>query len=203
MNQLLNKIPYGLLTEDEQAGFSTEMKNRGLYEVYDKMWHRAYKDYSFMNYRTYRLKILPDEWYWCDDLNGNCAAIEGQKLINALDMVAFDEYMTLRPALPEEIPKPEPTLLERIEAAYEGKEVVLLKWDEHCDDVFMLNMKYKDCHWNHVTAQSMKGFAGYVYTEFNDIEPYDKFELHCDPSLMYIGVDKRFMRLPVAVLFSK
>ena len=100
---------------------------------------------------------------------------------------------------PEEIPKPEPTLLERIEAAYEGKEVVLLELDEHCDDVFMLNMKYKDCHWNHITAQSMKGFEGYVYED--EVQGKAIFGLSGHP----VNCDRMggFKGHPIAVLFEK
>ena len=106
-------------------------------------------------------------------------------------------------------PEPkEPSLLERIEEKWGDKTVILLKLgelDAEQERLFLIMDDRCGVRSAHVLAQSMKGFAGYVYEKlgFNDREPSDKFELHCDPSLMYIGVDKRFIRQPIAVLFTK
>ena len=83
-------------------------------------------------------------------------------------------------------PKPEPTLLERIEAAYEGKEVVMLEWGSD---------SLKIGNWGHYHAQSMKGFYKYVYQETGD------FSARSSPTLS-ITV-KGATVFPIAVLFEK
>jgi len=57
-------------------------------------------------------------------------------------------------------PKPEPTLLERIEAKWPDKKVVMLYWDT--DDTLCIKMGSNQGY--HTCAQSMKGFFKYVYT---------------------------------------
>ncbi len=59
---------------------------------------------------------------------------------------------------PEEMPKPEPTLLERIEAAYPDRKIYRLYW---VDDY--LYLKRTPQEFGHIHAQSMKGFDGFVY----------------------------------------
>ena len=76
----------------------------------------------------------------------------------------FNNNYRIKPEEPKE-----PTLLERIEEKWGDKEVIMLEWDEHCDDVYMLIMKYKECHWKHIEAQSMKGFYKYVYLTDEDV----------------------------------
>ena len=168
MNQVLNKIVYGLLTKEQKAGFCQEAKKRGVYEFYDSGiindWCVADQPH-FENSIVYRLKILPDEWYFV--ANGTRVNPAPEVILGSMiDMVLIEKYVILRPAKPHEIPKPvtvAKSLLERIQETYKDKEVVMLEWDEQCDDVFMLVMRYKDCYWRHIEAQSLKGFACYVY----------------------------------------
>ena len=147
------------------------------------------------------VNICDNEWYAINVMNEDIVG-EGVAIIKGDDLKVRAKkhnwrFNTLRPATPEEIPKPEPTMLERIEAAYEGKEVVLLEWDEHCDDVYMLSMVYKGCNWRHIKAQSMRNFQGYVY------DYADKLQVFMSP-VQYDAVKGKCIYIqPVAVLFNK
>lgn len=82
-------------------------------------------------------------------------------------------------------PKPE-TLEDRVKDEYPDYEVVMLEW---CDDYL--------CHpsgMSHITAQSMKGFAGYVY-DCPDDPTGSTF------TMMFPPVRKNIH--PVAILFTK
>ena len=94
-------------------------------------------------------------------------------------------------------PKPEPTLLERIEAAYEGKEAVMLEWRKYeIEARELLRMPWSSNGlYNHYEAQSMKGFYKYVYQETGD------FSARNSPTLS-ITV-KGATVFPIAVLFEK
>ena len=61
-------------------------------------------------------------------------------------------------------PKPEPTLLERIEAAYPDRKIYRLYW---VDDYLYLNRNHQE--FGHLHAQSMKGFYKYVYLTDEDV----------------------------------
>jgi len=177
MNQLLNLIAYGLLPKDQQVGFCPEAKTRGMYEIYRpglEKWIEAGKNGLFLDEATYRLKLLPEEWYWCKWSDGHLGeALKGKDLVPRVK-----GYNILRPATPEEIPKPEPTLLERIEAAYPHKRIELLMWEPE------LCLPSGD---KHIHAQSIKGFDGFIYDwkdEANDL-PFTKIfppvRLGCHP----------------------
>ena len=190
MNQVTNKTPFGLLTRDEESQLSLKGLENGLYSRFrDAKWQDVI-DICFESDSVYRLKIMPDEWYYIETVSLEESLQSAVYKGRVIDICT--NIKTLRPAKPSEIPKPEPSLLERIQEKWPDKEVVMLEWDEHCDDVFMLNMKYKDCHWHHITAQSMKGFQGYVYFAH-------PFTVKPMPSM----TDNRGYVQPIAVLFTK
>lgn len=102
MNQATNRIPYNMLTEDEMAQFCLEAKSRGCYEFYDDAkWVPSQGGANFNFSLIYRLKILPEEWYYCSRKSGH-DAIQGK---NLSDICGFK---TLRPATAKEMPEPEP-----------------------------------------------------------------------------------------------
>jgi len=159
MNQVTNKIPYGLLTEEEQVQFCGKAKAGGMYEVFyggnevfsEGKWGPAKGSY-FSDSVAYRLIIKDDEWYYFE--SGCVTRVwEGVEITSR----GIDNMQVLRPATAEEIEAAKPkelTLEEKIKAKYPDYEVVILKWDElflRCDGYV------------HVSAQSMKGFQGYVY----------------------------------------
>ena len=117
------------------------------------------------------VNIYDNEWYAINVMNGDVVG-EGVAIIKGDDLKYRANkhhwlFNTLRPALPEEIPKPEPTLLERIEAAYPHKRVELLMWEPE------LCLPSGD---RHIHAQSIKGFDGFIYDwkdEANDL-PFTK-----------------------------
>ena len=197
-NQVTNRVPYGLLSEEEQAQFCKEAKQRGLYNIYDCVgkWKESYSDDDFIVDANYRLIIKDDEWYYCDDLDGNREAVEGRKLINSEDVVEYSEYATLRPATPAEIQAAKPkveSLEDRVKAEYGEKyEVELLT---HNDSNGLLSIKdSSDCD-PHVILQSMKGFHMYVYENLSG-----NFELFRRPT----STDHNHGTLmPIAVLFTK
>ena len=82
----------------------------------------------------------------------------------------------------------EPTLLERIEEKWPDKKVVMLEWSS----IDFLSLPSKKGTVTHALAQSMKGFAGYVYIDRNSY-----FDMRLSPVR---GEDPK---LPIAVLFNK
>jgi len=152
MNQVTNKIPYGLLTEEEQVQFCGKAKARGMYNYYTS--HRWYstKGSEFQEVAVYRLIIKDDEWYYIE----RHIYDEGE-VIHGSNIGSLECCVLARPATAEEIEAAKPkelTLEDKIKAKYPDYEVVILKWDElflRCDGYV------------HVSAQSMKGFQGYVY----------------------------------------
>ncbi len=72
---------------------------------------------------------------------------------------------------PDEIPKPEPTLLERIEAKWPDKRVIMLGWYKYeIEARELLRMPWStNGLYNHYEAQSMKGFFKYVYSTNNEL----------------------------------
>ena len=115
-------------------------------------------------------------------LNGEWFMFEGEAL-NDRDQTSH--YYILR-----KIPKPEPTLLERIEAAYDKYRVELLMWEPN------LCLRTGDFH---TVALSMKGFAGYVYED--EVQGKAIFGLSGHP----VNCDRMggFKGHPIAVLFEK
>ncbi len=141
------------------------------------------------------MNIEDNEWYAINvantEENEPESRGEGFRIILGKDIkksapIHHWRFNTLRPALPEEIPKPEPTLLERIEAAYEGKEVVMLEWSSD---------SLKIGNWGHYHAQSMKGFAGYVYE--------NELMISKEPTDFYCAGEADKITFPCAVLFEK
>jgi len=126
------------------------------------------------------MNIEDNEWYAINvantEENEPESRGEGFRIILGKDIkksapIHHWRFNTLRPALPEEIPKPEPTLLERIEAAYPDRKIIMLYW---VDDYLYLNRNHQE--FGHLHAQSMKGFDGFIYDwkdEANDL-PFTK-----------------------------
>ncbi len=181
MNQSTNLIAFGLLTKEQQAQFSFEAKEKGMYEVYgeENDWCPPRKGSAFAHHLTYHLKILPDEWYYGEYYQSGSVVDKGVDFYRPLK-----DYTILRPAKPSEIPKPEPTLLERIEEAYPDKDVMILEWK---DDTLHVG------DYVHVRAQSMKGFAGYVYEDDD----------HLIFNIYPVRRNKGETGFPIAVLFNK
>ncbi len=191
MNQVTNLIQWVLLTKEQKAQFCSEAKKRGMYEFYYSVkgeWQECRGD-AFCQHNkyndVYRLKILPDEWYYQRPLEAGSEILQGKFITNNIRNCAS----TLRPAKPEEIPEPEPTLLERIE----------LRWMDN--KVVMLDRKQQDeilGYWplfgftGHTHAQSMKGFYGYIYN-------HSGLEMFRKPTKAHQGKTVT----PIAVLFNK
>lgn len=180
MNQCTNRVPYGLLTKVEQAQFCIEAKERRMYEMYSaNRWSFSMTSSGFDESVVYRLKILPSEWYYTGG-----GPVKGSTLLGWNP----DTLDSIRPAKPSEIPKPVPTLQERIESTYPDYEVGILKIS---DTTGYLSLSGGAAH---ILAQSIKGFQGYVY----QIEE-GEFLKWKDPSHLVYGD----VTMPVAVLFEK
>ena len=82
-------------------------------------------------------------------------------------------------------PKPEKTLENRVKAEYGDFDVVMLEWED-CRGRLLMPDSYL-----HIDAQSMKGFAGYVYLAH-------PFTIKPMPVMTDNG-----MVQPIAVLFSR
>lgn len=71
MNQAINTTPYGLLTEEEQAQFCKEAKQRGMYEYYNEKGEWITRGITpFSTNFTYRLKMVKGEIYYVKCLDG-------------------------------------------------------------------------------------------------------------------------------------
>ncbi len=154
MNQVTNKIPYGLLTKEEQEQFCTEAKARGMYGVFttEGKWELI-KGSTFQPSLTYRLIIKDDEWYYIER-----HIFDEGEFIHGSNIGSLECCVLARPATTEEIEAAKPkelTLEEKIKAKYPDYYVEMLEWSL----IDILNCKGHI----HASAQSMKGFQGYVY----------------------------------------
>lgn len=191
MNQITNKIPFGLLSEEQQAQFSGEAKRRGLYEMWADDWVLSKRDSAWSKSSVYRLVIKDDEWYYIKHLA--VEVIQGNKINFSKD----SSITTLRPATPKEIEAAKPkelTLEEKVKAKYPDYEVVMLKWDEIPVGVHRLFLPYKKCFFGHTEAQSMKGFYKYVYLVDVGLSTFSR------PTMQW-AKDETLQ--PIAVLFER
>lgn len=189
MNQATNLIQWKNLTDKQKAQF--DFGRPELYMSQRSCGKVEWRDYKFDQSKeeieevylehVNRLKILPDEWYWFkwDSLE---KAVQGSYILVG-SYHTDQQCKVLRPARPEEIPKPEQTLLERIEAAYPDTRPERLVWEPY------LCLQGGQ---QHIEAQSMVNFAGYVYLAHPfTVKP------------MPITTDSNGMVFPVAVLWTK
>lgn len=153
MNQVTNLVQWKNLTQEQKDGFDFENFK---YEV-QRLTNGVdfYTSIVSMNgeanyEKVYRLVIEPDKWY-TGFINGELVTCLGS---------CFDGLNpeTLRPARPDEIPQPEKTLEEKIQEEWPDKEVVMFGWSSANIWGWTTGNKTE-----HIKAQSMKGFAGYVY----------------------------------------
>ena len=194
MNQVTNKVPYGLLSKEEQAQFSVEAKTRDMYEMFDsgEEWTGTAHGGGFCKWFAYRLIIKDDDWYWVDDGDVWAGAVLGE----SLRPEAIECYDILRPATPAEIQAAKPkveSLEDRVKAEYGDYEVVMLFWDT--DDTLCIKVRKPKIQMYHACAQSRKGFYRYVYEHPDGV---------CDTSTVpALESRKGFTILPIAVLFTK
>ena len=192
MNQVTNLIQLGLLTAEQQRQYDFE--DRRLYDVLRSftekgkpIWESTRQSPFPQRHQTYRLKILPDEWYVWDDGQIEAGVSLGSEIMKKY------LYKVLRPAKPSEIPKPEPkepTLLERIEEKWGDKVVNLLSYN--VTNGLLSITDSPDCD-PHTMLPAVKGFAGYVY----DAEDGPLLGIGYVPVCVITG------SLPIAVLFNK
>jgi len=195
VNQNTNLIQWKNLTEEQKADFDFENYKYVMQYSHETVW---------TNPRTpviepgknpnavYRLVIEDDKWYTCVSEDA-VETIKGSEFSNP------DKAICLRPARKDEIPKSEKTLQERIQEEWPDKEVVMLEW-EYKGRILQIN-RFNCYHW-HTSAQSMKGFKGYIYDdeELLSISGDDDFLLTINP-LEELG-DGSAPIHPVAVLFE-
>jgi len=102
MNQTQNLIQWKNLTEYQKAGFDFEGYKYEKQVAYD--WKEMpHKFTSCVDDAVYRLVIEPDKFYYWNDEDDIGSGVKKGK-----DFITFG-YKSLRPAKPEEIPKPEKT----------------------------------------------------------------------------------------------
>jgi len=159
MNQVTNKIPFGLLSEEEQAQFCVEAKKRGMYELWNREWYIA-NGSRFSCISTYRLVIKDDEWYWIElnEMDEEGRVIHGSNIGN------LRSCYTVRPATAEEIEAAKPqelTLEEKVKAKYPDYEVCMLRINEGTG--WLSYGHNGTSRVAHSAAQSDPRFQGYVY----------------------------------------
>jgi len=200
MNQTTNLIQWKNLTAEEKAAFEWA---RYRYDVQNGVTWKHLDAYGGNFDNVYRLVVEEDKWYALVTVNNDLHFEKGALLLAAQDdgVVALYEYSTLRPAKPSEIPKPEPTLEDRVKAEYPDYEVVVLEFDEpDIDGVSLLCVMHNRSAISHVLAQSMRGFSGYVY-ERNDDDSFSVYPWAVDCMDKNIG-DSIYTH-PIAALFTK
>ena len=189
MNQVTNKIPYGLLSKEDQAQFSGEAKTRGLYELWADHWMMA-NGGRWSALSAYRLIIKDDEWYYGIFIEGqNGYAILGK------DLTTISGYDILRPATTAEIEAAKPkelTLEEKVKAKYSDYNTSLLTYNN--SNGFLYINGDPDCD-THVNLQSFKGFYRYVYQHLDG-----DWDTSTSPTMMW---DKGITLQPIAVMFNK
>ena len=111
MDTTRNRIPYMILSPEEKSLFCEEAVKRGLYETFDigeQRWIDMFTDWGvFCDMGIYRLKILPDEWYYLEGYKAK-GVYQGKDLFELSPL----SPEICRPARQDEIPKPkyrEPT----------------------------------------------------------------------------------------------
>jgi len=185
MNQKTNLTQWKNLTDDEKAAFDFE--NYSYEHQLESSTKWIDSDGPFSD-DVHRLKIEPEKWYYLISSSDGGEFLQGSELLK-------DDYINVhpvvRPCQPSEIPKPE-SLEDRVKAEYGGFEVVMLEWDKR-ELWTMENHGCFDAAYLHTTAQSMKGFAGYIY-----LWP-SEFYANYEPVKYISGAYTH----PIAVLFEK
>ncbi len=115
MDTTKNRIPYGLLTEEEKALFCPEAKKRRMYDSHFEIWENNDDSGGFDKVLTYRLKILPEEWYYIRGFSDSGEFEEVRQGKDILSTMILPFSKIVRPATSEEIPKPK---------AWEGEQLV-------------------------------------------------------------------------------
>ena len=90
------------------------------------------------------------------------------------------------------IPKPEPTLLERIEAAYPEYDVVMLTYQDIIGNDSYSALCFGDTKILHINCQSMGRFSGYIYKDNIEYGVRSTYAIKAGTST-----------LPIAVVFEK
>ena len=109
MNQSTNLIQWKNLTKEQQEGFDFE---HGDYEIQsisvNNDWrdflNGTTKDFPYCNDTVFRLKIVDDEWYYCEWNDKSSVIRQGNDSQMASKWIA--NCVVVRPAKPSEIPKP-------------------------------------------------------------------------------------------------
>jgi hypothetical protein len=100
MNQTNNLVQWKNLTEDQKAGFDFEGYKYEEQHYNSNQWMGYVSHHGRDTTSVYRLVIEPDKFYYWDDGDGIGSGVKKGK-----DFITFG-YKSLRPAKPEEIPKP-------------------------------------------------------------------------------------------------
>lgn len=183
MNQTNNLIQWKNLTQEQKDDFDFENYKYECQPVGSKHFIGFLADCPD---NVYRLVIEPDKWY---AMERECDHDHNVSILKGSNISEVDHCYMIRPAKPKEIPTPEKTLEQKIQDKWPDKDVVMLKWS---GDSLCIYDSHTLKPFPHITAQSMKGFAGYIYYKEGK-----KPELHRDES------PAQNYRQPIAVLFKR
>ena len=157
MNQATNLIQWKNLTQEQKDEFDFENYKYKMQDyIISNNWLSA-RDNCPSRQAVYRLVIEPEKWYWCKWPDGCEYPALGKSFINEIE-----NCLGVLPAKEHEKPKPEKTLEQKIKedtVKWPDNEVRMLKEREGSGDL-VINIAGLPLH---INAQSMKGFAGYVY----------------------------------------
>ena len=98
---LTNKVPFGLLSDEEQELFRSELLSDLI--AFDEKWDPAVKFSRIYNSIAYRLKLKEGKWYYSDDCTKN------PQIRQYLGECSFGSYSKIfRPATQEELDSVKP-----------------------------------------------------------------------------------------------
>ncbi len=136
MNQATNKIPYGLLTEEEQGDFCKDAKQRGLYDNWvsgcDEAWERSVESTPFQSRHVYQIKIVTGEIYYYRMPNCPVPLIAECSSKNNYLITEFRDAAEFRPATKEEIKR------------FKPKKEKWILWQKDCG--IQKPTEYRDVH---------------------------------------------------------
>ncbi len=161
MNQVTNLIQWKNHTDEQKKDFDFENYRYTVQTPTNTKFfgfHQKQRPVSITDFGSvYRLVIEDDKWYtYFSEKFSEKYTVKGSEFTNP------DRAICLRPAKPDEIPQDERTLERKIEDQWPDKEVVMLTPE---NGMLLIVKTIEECELDspHVNAQSIKGYAGYVY----------------------------------------
>lgn len=163
MNQVTNRVQFGLLLEEEKKQFCPEAKKRGLYKQVNPQHPNheimVEKNDQFSDNCVYQLDIESEEWYFVSQKDKYPEIVQGKEI----HVANCESILILRPAKPSEKPI-EINLKQRIRNEFPDYFPLMLEKiliSRGKNQYYIWALENTDI--SHVEAQSITNFVDYVY----------------------------------------